>query len=153
MRAHRNALVAIRSFWQLLLHNQVSFTSLSKALMRIEKSVNVVRPAPDDLVYCWRSNFSLKFVAWASEVAFRKEWAAGTLSRSTALAVRPSMQAEGIYKATLQRYPASPKLMRGYGKFLEAVKNNPWKAAKYFRCGCCNTRWSKLGASTSLPHV
>lgn len=50
MRAHRNALVAIRSFWQLLLHNQVSFTSLSKALMRIEKSVNVVRPSPGDHV-------------------------------------------------------------------------------------------------------
>ncbi|GFR41359.1 hypothetical protein Agub_g2042 [Astrephomene gubernaculifera] len=81
MRAHRAALVAIRNFWQLLLHNSVSFTSLAKALHRIEKCVNV---------------------------------------------------AEGFYRTALARYPASPKLLRGYGKFLEAVKNNPWKAAKYF---------------------
>ncbi|GIL43455.1 hypothetical protein Vafri_932 [Volvox africanus] len=81
MRAHRSALVAIRNFWQLLLHNTVAFTSLAKALHRIEKSVNV---------------------------------------------------AEGFYRAALARYPSSPKLLRGYGKFLEAVKNNPWKASKYF---------------------
>ncbi|GIL72539.1 hypothetical protein Vretifemale_2816, partial [Volvox reticuliferus] len=66
---------------QLLLHNTVAFTSLAKALHRIEKSVNV---------------------------------------------------AEGFYRAALVRYPSSPKLLRGYGKFLEAVKNNPWKASKYF---------------------
>ncbi|KAG2446182.1 hypothetical protein HXX76_000775 [Chlamydomonas incerta] len=81
MRAHRAALVAIRHFWQLLLHNTVAFTSLAKALHRIEKSVSV---------------------------------------------------AEGIYRAALLRYPSSPKLVRGYAKFLEAVKNNPWKAATYF---------------------
>ncbi|KAG2440500.1 hypothetical protein HYH02_010378 [Chlamydomonas schloesseri] len=81
MRAHRAALVAIRHFWQLLLHNTVAFTSLAKALHRIEKSVSV---------------------------------------------------AEGIYRAALLRYPSSPKLVRGYAKFLEAVKNNPWKAARYF---------------------
>ncbi len=42
-------------------------------------------------------------------------------------------QAEGIYRAALLRYPSSPKLVRGYAKFLEAVKNNPWKAARYFK--------------------
>ncbi|KXZ56448.1 hypothetical protein GPECTOR_1g400 [Gonium pectorale] len=81
MRAHRAALVAIRNFWQLLLHHTVAFTSLAKALHRIEKSVSV---------------------------------------------------AEGVYRSALVRYPASPKLLRGYGKFLETVKNNPWRAAKYF---------------------
>lgn len=42
-------------------------------------------------------------------------------------------QAEGIYRAALQRYPSSPKLVRGYAKFLEAVKNNPWKASKFYK--------------------
>ncbi len=151
MRAHRNALVAIRKFWQLLLHNQVAFTTLAKALMRIEKSVRVVR-----LYVCTvpnsrgRAGGSVSLCGHVVAAGERGEQLDGHQFQMKGL--RPdarriaqavwlrdgelslNLQAEGIYKNTLQRYPASPKLLRGYGKFLEAVKNNPWKASKYFRC-------------------
>ena len=34
----------------------------------------------------------------------------------------------------IDRYPSSVKLLRSYGRFLEEVKNDPWTAARYFRC-------------------
>lgn len=33
----------------------------------------------------------------------------------------------------LRRYPTSSKILRSYGQFLEYAKNDPWKAAQYYR--------------------
>ncbi len=39
IRAHKDALVALRTFWQALLHNNVKFTALASALNEIERTV------------------------------------------------------------------------------------------------------------------
>ncbi|KAG2494212.1 hypothetical protein HYH03_007568 [Edaphochlamys debaryana] len=39
IRAHKDALIATRTFWQALLHNQVKFTHLASALNEIERTV------------------------------------------------------------------------------------------------------------------
>ena len=44
------------------------------------------------------------------------------------------LQAESAYRVVLARYPTNVKLLRSYGRFLEGVVNDPWRAAKYFRC-------------------
>ncbi|KXZ43098.1 hypothetical protein GPECTOR_102g51 [Gonium pectorale] len=44
-RAHEEALVAIRSFWALLLHSTVDITKVSKGLRRIEKAVETAERA------------------------------------------------------------------------------------------------------------
>lgn len=38
IRTHKAALLAIKSFWQLLLHSEVSMTSLQRHFLRIEKA-------------------------------------------------------------------------------------------------------------------
>lgn len=38
IRAHKDAIAAIKSFWQLLLHSDVSMTSLQRHFLRIEKA-------------------------------------------------------------------------------------------------------------------
>ncbi|GIL45019.1 hypothetical protein Vafri_2438, partial [Volvox africanus] len=81
IRAHKDALIATRTFWQVLLHNHVRFTALAAALNEIERTV---------------------------------------------------LKAEAAYKMVLSRYPTNSKLARTYGRFLENVVNNPWKAAKYY---------------------
>ncbi|EFJ49262.1 phosphate acetyltransferase [Volvox carteri f. nagariensis] len=81
IRAHKDALIATRTFWQVLLHNHVRFTALAAALNEIERTV---------------------------------------------------LKAESAYKMVLSRYPTNAKLARTYGRFLENVVNNPWKAAKYY---------------------
>lgn len=45
---------------------------------------------------------------------------------------RTVLKAEAAYKMVLSRYPTNAKLARTYGRFLENVVNNPWKAVKYF---------------------
>ncbi len=45
IRAHREALVAVRSFWQYLLNAHITFTHLSKAFGNIDKAVIKVRAA------------------------------------------------------------------------------------------------------------
>ncbi|KAG2488179.1 hypothetical protein HYH03_013320 [Edaphochlamys debaryana] len=45
LRAHREALLAMRAFWQLLLRTNIAFTSLTKALHRIEVSVKAAERA------------------------------------------------------------------------------------------------------------
>ncbi|GFR50532.1 hypothetical protein Agub_g12802 [Astrephomene gubernaculifera] len=81
IRAHKDALIATRTFWQVLLHHHVRFTALASALNEIERTV---------------------------------------------------LKAEAAYKMVLSRYPTNAKLARTYGRFLENVVNNPWKAAKYY---------------------
>jgi hypothetical protein len=36
-------------------------------------------------------------------------------------------QAQTAYRMVLEKYPNSPKLVRLYGKFLETIKNDPWR--------------------------
>ena len=38
IRSHKGALAALKSFWQLLLHSDVSMTSLQRHFLRIEKA-------------------------------------------------------------------------------------------------------------------
>ncbi|PNH09202.1 Tiny macrocysts protein B, partial [Tetrabaena socialis] len=81
VRAHREALIAMRSFWGLLLRSEVDFNQLSRALYRIEVTVKA---------------------------------------------------AERAYRGVLARHGSSARLVRLYGKFLEAIKYDPWAAAKWF---------------------
>ena len=39
--------------------------------------------------------------------------------------------AEEVYKAVIQKYPKSVKVLRAYVRFLREIKNDPWKAQKY----------------------
>eukprot|EP00198_Chlamydomonas_reinhardtii_P013356 XP_001702693.1 predicted protein [Chlamydomonas reinhardtii] len=81
MRAHREALVATRNFWQYLLQQHITFTHLSKSLNAIESAV---------------------------------------------------VKADKVYRTVLERYPYSAKMIKGYARFLEGVKNDPWRASKFF---------------------
>ncbi|PNH12261.1 Tiny macrocysts protein B [Tetrabaena socialis] len=45
VRAHREALIAMRSFWGLLLHHEIDFNHLSRALRRIEITVKAAERA------------------------------------------------------------------------------------------------------------
>ncbi|GLC67718.1 hypothetical protein PLESTF_000598200 [Pleodorina starrii] len=81
MRAHREALVATRNFWQYLLQQHITFTHLSKSLKAIESAI---------------------------------------------------VKADKVYRTVLERYPYSAKMIKGYARFLEGVKNDPWRASKFY---------------------
>ncbi|KXZ56496.1 hypothetical protein GPECTOR_1g444 [Gonium pectorale] len=81
MRAHREALLATRNFWQYLLQQHITFTHLSKSLNAIESAV---------------------------------------------------IKADKVYRTVLERYPYSAKMIKGYARFLEGVKNDPWRASKFY---------------------
>lgn len=36
------------------------------------------------------------------------------------------------YYRALERYPSNGKLLKVYGRFLEYVHNDPWKASRYY---------------------
>lgn len=40
LTAHREALLSLRSFWHMLLHNEVRFEDLTRAVQRIDKTVS-----------------------------------------------------------------------------------------------------------------
>ncbi|GLC41288.1 hypothetical protein PLESTB_001078900 [Pleodorina starrii] len=41
-------------------------------------------------------------------------------------------QAQTAYRVVLESYGNNPKLVRLYGKFLQTIKNDPWRASEYF---------------------
>eukprot|EP00201_Polytomella_parva_P019094 CAMPEP_0175050600 /NCGR_PEP_ID=MMETSP0052_2-20121109/7345_1 /TAXON_ID=51329 ORGANISM="Polytomella parva, Strain SAG 63-3" /NCGR_SAMPLE_ID=MMETSP0052_2 /ASSEMBLY_ACC=CAM_ASM_000194 /LENGTH=1178 /DNA_ID=CAMNT_0016314813 /DNA_START=883 /DNA_END=4416 /DNA_ORIENTATION=- len=45
---------------------------------------------------------------------------------------RSVQKADKVYRLVLERYPQSIKLLRGYAKFLETVKQDPYKADKMY---------------------
>ncbi|CAG9466689.1 unnamed protein product [Pedinophyceae sp. YPF-701] len=55
-----------------------------------------------------------------------------TLSRSFESLAMSADRAEKAYKSMLERYPKNVKLLRSYGKFCEDLKNDPWRAARYY---------------------
>ncbi len=40
------------------------------------------------------------------------------------------MQAQTAYRVVLESYGHNPKLVRLYGKFLQTIKNDPWRAVR-----------------------
>ena len=80
-KSHQWALKTTRRFWRLLLRNNVTFGSLSKAFKEMDTAES-------------RGNRT--------------------------------------YKVMIERYPKSSKLLRSYGRFLEEVRNDPWRAQRYF---------------------
>lgn len=42
------------------------------------------------------------------------------------------MQADKVYRSVLERYPHSAKLVRGYARFMEHVRNDPWRATRFY---------------------
>ncbi|EFJ44861.1 hypothetical protein VOLCADRAFT_94889 [Volvox carteri f. nagariensis] len=94
MRAHREALLATRNFWQYLLQQHITFTHLSKSLKAIESAIMKV---------------------WL-------ERGGGGVAGG----------ADKVYRTVLERYPYSAKMIKGYARFLEGVKNDPWRASKFY---------------------
>lgn len=41
-------------------------------------------------------------------------------------------QADKVYRSVLERYPHSAKLARGFARFLEHVRNDPWRASRFY---------------------
>ncbi|GLC41285.1 hypothetical protein PLESTM_001179800 [Pleodorina starrii] len=106
VRLHREALQAICSFWKALDASTVSFSTLSKGLVKIESSI-----AQNEL-----------------------------------------RQAQTAYRVVLESYGNNPKLVRLYGKFLQTIKNDPWRASEYF-AEADRLEEIQNGNSSSGPHL
>eukprot|EP00198_Chlamydomonas_reinhardtii_P006676 XP_001696012.1 flagellar associated protein [Chlamydomonas reinhardtii] len=66
-----------------------------------------------------------RILGYSSSVSFR------SLSRSLEEIDTSVKQAEMAYRAVLEMYGNSPRLVRLYARFLETVKQDPWGAAEY----------------------
>ncbi|KAG2426217.1 hypothetical protein HXX76_013198 [Chlamydomonas incerta] len=66
-----------------------------------------------------------RILGYSSSVSFR------SLSRSLEEIDTSVKQAEAAYRAVLEMYGNSPRLVRLYARFLETVKQDPWGAAEY----------------------
>ncbi|KAG2436028.1 hypothetical protein HYH02_011740 [Chlamydomonas schloesseri] len=66
-----------------------------------------------------------RILGYSSNVSFR------SLSRSLEDIDTSVKQAEMAYRAVLEMYGNSPRLVRLYARFLETVKQDPWGAAEY----------------------
>ncbi|GLI61040.1 hypothetical protein VaNZ11_003192 [Volvox africanus] len=62
----------------------------------------------------------------ASKVSFMH------LSRALGRIESSVSQAQTAYRVVLENYGHNPKLVRLYGKFLQSIKNDPWRASEYF---------------------
>ncbi|GIL68039.1 hypothetical protein Vafri_21326 [Volvox africanus] len=62
----------------------------------------------------------------ASKVSFMH------LSRALGKIESSVSQAQTAYRVVLENYGHNPKLVRLYGKFLQSIKNDPWRASEYF---------------------
>ncbi|EFJ45151.1 hypothetical protein VOLCADRAFT_94559 [Volvox carteri f. nagariensis] len=54
------------------------------------------------------------------------------LSRALSRIESSVSQAQTAYRVVLESYSHNPKLVRLYGKFLQTIKNDPWRASEYF---------------------
>ncbi|GLC41265.1 hypothetical protein PLESTM_001177800 [Pleodorina starrii] len=54
------------------------------------------------------------------------------LSRALGKIESSVSQAQTAYRVVLENYGHNPKLVRLYGKFLQTIKNDPWRASEYF---------------------
>lgn len=60
-------------------------------------------------------------------------------------------QAQTAYRVVLESYGHNPKLVRLYGKFLQTIKNDPWRAVSGRLCvyeGCVGCTW---GLTSEFP--
>ncbi|EFJ45146.1 hypothetical protein VOLCADRAFT_94549 [Volvox carteri f. nagariensis] len=55
-----------------------------------------------------------------------------TLSKGLGKIESSVTQAQAAYRVVLETYGNNPKLVRLYGKFLQTIKNDPWRASEYF---------------------
>ncbi|GIL50727.1 hypothetical protein Vafri_6878 [Volvox africanus] len=55
-----------------------------------------------------------------------------TLSKGLSKIESSVSKAQAAYRVVLENYGNNPKLVRLYGKFLQSIKNDPWRASEYF---------------------
>ena len=68
----------------------------------------------------------------------------------------PLARAQMTYELALERYPKSVKLLRAYGKFLANIRNDPWRAERYFvavspTLGCDRSPSSAADRAPTIP--
>ncbi|KAJ9517438.1 hypothetical protein QJQ45_016806, partial [Haematococcus lacustris] len=122
LRLHKDALLAMRSFWQCLLHTSIEMSKLRDALELVDLKVKAgKRCAP----HCLQP---LAPAAWPG------------MRSVPLLQVTPSAwpaadllccAAEQLYRSQLAGASTNVKLLRLYAKFLEHIKHDPWGAAKW----------------------
>ncbi|CAG9461054.1 unnamed protein product [Pedinophyceae sp. YPF-701] len=79
----------------------------------------------------WHSG-AMKSVRGFWRTLLRPDLTFRSLSHSFSTLAMSSERAEKVYASMLERYPRNVKLLRAYGKFLDDLKNDPWKAARYY---------------------
>ncbi|KAJ9517556.1 hypothetical protein QJQ45_025104, partial [Haematococcus lacustris] len=106
LRLHKDALLAMRSFWQCLLHTSIEMSKLRDALELVDLKVKAGKRCP-----------SLPAASGTSCMAWHAQC--------------PSAPAEQLYRSQLAGASTNVKLLRLYAKFLEHIKHDPWGAAKW----------------------
>ncbi|GFH20156.1 PAS domain-containing protein, partial [Haematococcus lacustris] len=122
LRLHKDALLAMRSFWQCLLHTSIEMSKLRDALELVDLKVKAgKRCAPHCLQplapAAWPGMRSVPLL-----LVTPSAWPAADLL---------CCAAEQLYRSQLAGASTNVKLLRLYAKFLEHIKHDPWGAAKW----------------------
>jgi hypothetical protein len=124
IRAHKDALIATRTFWQVCAMLADGLLSCQAVTLCSHCGIQAAGSA------CPPQTLSLRCLS--CQVLLHTNVPFTALATALNEIERTVQKAESSYKLVLGRYPGNPKITRTYARFLENVVNNPWKAAKYY---------------------